>query len=834
MTTAFATSDIWLRLGWTMLHYLWVGALISAIAYPGRRLLSPCNPNTRYFYALTTLILLSIAPPVIFLNISLDPESNSLALATNTSSAASISPEPLTKNFNTEISDPNHEVKTTALERFYRYWMTKTSPWMNWTADALPWLWMLGAPMSFVLVGMGWTGAGRIRRLAKPVDNPALLQLHRRLQSATDVSRQVALAWSQRIACPVLVGVFRPMILLPATMISACSIQQMEMVLLHELAHVRRHDNLVNLLQRLIEAALFFQPTIWIVSNWVRREREHCCDQAVLKHINQPLAYANCLTQLASPRQGALLGVAAAQHPLVDRIRAILSPTTQPLRVSRITLLASMFVTLGAVVLIGACTHRSNQSQPLNHPIVQSRQPNPTLENLTLEQQHQASEEVNYKLKKRFQVMLDQTPLNEALETINGKLDSILLVNWEELEKAGVGPNTPITLATDKLSAEQALRLVLQIVSPNATEPISFDIYEDNVRVSTVNELKSLTPTDIRVYDVRDLLEAARVGRNHQEEFGPDDGEPTPAQQIETLVRDTVGRPEDWDAYGGDFSSVREFNGNLIVRTSAKEHQQIKRLLSAMRGAHLLQIQVNSHFLLLDDEAYRFDMQGLLPKDRTIIKDETTGKTIATISYLNREQANQLLGVAKAMNDVALLGSPRIQLYNGQEGIIKLSVRRPYVMGYKKGQGATAFEPIVGVIESGQTLSFQATASDDRKHVDLMVKPRITTLQKMKKSLVSKLPEAKKYELFVETPHVSTWEMEAAVSMPDRAWLLIDAGEFKGNLDDLGLPKRFDNTVKRRLLMLLRPTIIIQEDTEDMLFPGRMTDPPTTGKAPTL
>ena len=92
----------------------------------------------------------------------------------------------------------------------------------------------------------------------------------------------MAVAVCERLATPVLVGVVRPLILLPAAAMGGWGPDQIEMVLLHELAHVRRWDNLVNLLQRLVESALFFHPAVWIVSGWVRREREHCCDAMVV------------------------------------------------------------------------------------------------------------------------------------------------------------------------------------------------------------------------------------------------------------------------------------------------------------------------------------------------------------------------------------------------------------------------------------------------------------------------------------------------------------------------------------------------------------------------
>ena len=108
------------------------------------------------------------------------------------------------------------------------------------------------------------------------------------------------MAACDRVATPVLVGIMRPLILLPAVAMGGWVPEQIEMVLLHELAHVRRWDNLVNLLQRLIESLHFFHPAVWIVSGWIRQEREHCCDRIVVAHTGKAHVYAEMLLALAS------------------------------------------------------------------------------------------------------------------------------------------------------------------------------------------------------------------------------------------------------------------------------------------------------------------------------------------------------------------------------------------------------------------------------------------------------------------------------------------------------------------------------------------------------
>ena len=159
----------------------------------------------------------------------------------------------------------------------------------------LPWLWLLGSPIALLLTTVGMAGAERLRRQSRPVEDAAIAELCRRLATALGISRRVGVAVCDRIAGPVLVGIVRPVILLPAVALAGWDPQQLEMVLLHELLHVRRWDNLVNLLQRIVESLLFFHPMIWIVSAWIRREREHCCDAVVIAHTRQPQAYARLL-----------------------------------------------------------------------------------------------------------------------------------------------------------------------------------------------------------------------------------------------------------------------------------------------------------------------------------------------------------------------------------------------------------------------------------------------------------------------------------------------------------------------------------------------------------
>ena len=143
------------------------------------------------------------------------------------------------------------------------------------------------------------------------------------------------------------------MILLPPPPLTGWSPEQLEMALLHELAHVRRLDNLVNLVQRVIESVLFFHPAVWWVSGWVRLEREHCCDRLVVARTGRARPYAELLAELALHRgRPGRAAVAMAESPIVARIRCILNPEDHLMPLSRpVVALAAALLVAPAVLI---------------------------------------------------------------------------------------------------------------------------------------------------------------------------------------------------------------------------------------------------------------------------------------------------------------------------------------------------------------------------------------------------------------------------------------------------------------------------------------------------
>ena len=340
-------SRLWQVMGWTMLNYLWIGAALGVVALLLRRGLRSAAANVRYLSALGSLLLLSASPLAIAVWEVQSPAPRSEVTPVTAAETATPLPAASVNSSSPIAAVANNELLLAAL---------------NLAATCLPWLWICGAPLTFLLTTAGLLGAERLRRQSRPLENAPIIEMCRQLAASLQISYRVGVAVCDRIAAPILVGILRPMILLPAVALTGWEPRQLEMVLLHELAHVRRYDNLVNLLQRMIESLLFFHPMVWIVSGWVRREREYCCDELVVARTRQPQAYAEVLVTLAEklsenvPRSSWLAHPQAVssltERPLVARVRRILKKEEQSMQVSR-KAVGLVLVTLLALAVIG-------------------------------------------------------------------------------------------------------------------------------------------------------------------------------------------------------------------------------------------------------------------------------------------------------------------------------------------------------------------------------------------------------------------------------------------------------------------------------------------------
>jgi HEAT repeat protein len=181
------------------------------------------------------------------------------------------------------------------------------------------------------LVG-GWVQAGRLSQLGTRPAPAAVDAILRRLSEELRLARLPLLRESEAVQVPAVVGWLRPVVLLPTSAIGGLAQRQLDVLLAHELVHVRRHDYLVNLAQSVVETLLFYHPAVWWVSRRIRQEREHCCDDVALQIRPDPALYAGALLEMEQLRATpARLVAAASGAGLLARVqRLLVSGTAVP------------------------------------------------------------------------------------------------------------------------------------------------------------------------------------------------------------------------------------------------------------------------------------------------------------------------------------------------------------------------------------------------------------------------------------------------------------------------------------------------------------------------
>jgi GWxTD domain-containing protein len=194
---------------------------------------------------------------------------------------------------------------------------------VGWAAP----LWLAGVAGLLLYRFVSWIAAQRLRRRGTCPAPTEWSRYVAALSAQLNISRPVALLESYLAEVPMVIGYLRPVILAPIGMLAGLPVNQVEAILLHELAHIRRADYLVNLMQTMVESLLFYHPAVWWISNVVRAERENCCDDFVLARHTDPHAYAAALLAIEQSRcvaEPRAMALAANGGHLLKRVRRIL------------------------------------------------------------------------------------------------------------------------------------------------------------------------------------------------------------------------------------------------------------------------------------------------------------------------------------------------------------------------------------------------------------------------------------------------------------------------------------------------------------------------------
>ena len=300
-------------LAWTLIHFCWQAAAVAVVYRIASLVLARGRSEMRYALSLAALLLMVGG-----------------ALGTFAWEMRSATSSPALPNIAAEM-------KSVALRAALQQKATPGKQVVGLVSDVsssmnlLRWidgLWVLGVGVLSMRSIGGWWLIQRLRATAVDEAPEALQASFARIGVALGIRRETLLRISSAVAGPITIGALRTMVLLPLSSLTLLGPEELEMVLAHELAHVRRADFLCNIAQTLVETLFFFHPAVWWIGKQIRHERELCCDDLALKICPNPVTYATALFRLEEQR--------ARQWRLAMALNGNQSHQTLRLRIARI------------------------------------------------------------------------------------------------------------------------------------------------------------------------------------------------------------------------------------------------------------------------------------------------------------------------------------------------------------------------------------------------------------------------------------------------------------------------------------------------------------------
>jgi beta-lactamase regulating signal transducer with metallopeptidase domain len=346
-------------LAWALLHFLWQGTALAALAAAAMALCR--STSARYALGVGTLVLMLLAPLATFLFYSQQFYSQH-SYSQHSGVADTVKSPPLAA-----VAWPIARGRAAASggtqpSSLGQSYLGRSSIVLS--LDALPWLveaWLLGVALFSLRSAGGFLLLERERRRQSSVVSPRVLEICRTLQRRIGLAGAIAYCECKWLQAPAVIGWFRPVVFLPVTALTGLSEEQIESVIAHELAHIKRFDPFVNVFQVCVETLLFYHPAVWWLNQRIRAEREHCCDEMAVALCGNAVEYARALTLMEEWRSAPVLVMAANRGPLSERIVRVLGLKTLGAGMRGIGL-------TGSILCLSAALIAGNALLGLAHP----------------------------------------------------------------------------------------------------------------------------------------------------------------------------------------------------------------------------------------------------------------------------------------------------------------------------------------------------------------------------------------------------------------------------------------------------------------------------------
>ncbi len=263
----------------TLLHFLWQGLLVALVLKSALLIVSNKKPQLRYLLSALAM-LANLLLPLITFGIIYRAE-----LASTVASASILT-----------LTNLMHELKQP--DSFFSY--QELSEFLPSFLPYIAILWLATVVLLASKLLLEIYNVNKLPQQGTIEPSRELLARFNELAKQLNLTITPKLFISLKVDVPMAIGWLKPVVLIPTTMISGLNSAQLEMLILHELAHIRRHDYLVNFLQTFVEILLFFHPAVLWVSKQMRNEREYCSDDIAVQHCGNAVAYAHTLADTAS------------------------------------------------------------------------------------------------------------------------------------------------------------------------------------------------------------------------------------------------------------------------------------------------------------------------------------------------------------------------------------------------------------------------------------------------------------------------------------------------------------------------------------------------------
>ena len=301
------TTEIMRTLAWSLLHFLWQGAAIAAVAaafmFVFRR------PATRYLVGIAALALMLVSFGVTFTLISGASETAAEVSAAGAPAAAPLSTLGATAS---------------SMNRLGEQAAVSSDGGFLWIARG----WLAGVFVFALRIAFGLLVIEYLRRRNLVALPDALVERFLALQRQLGIRRAIHYAECHSLSVPAVIGFFRPIVLLPVRALTGLTPEQLEAVVAHELGHIKRFDVAVNFFQVIAESLFFFHPAVWWLNKRIRADREDCCDDVAIATCGGTIGYARALATMESWRAVPSFAMAATGSPVTARVARLLGART--------------------------------------------------------------------------------------------------------------------------------------------------------------------------------------------------------------------------------------------------------------------------------------------------------------------------------------------------------------------------------------------------------------------------------------------------------------------------------------------------------------------------